>query len=97
MNKLFKGGRSAMPKYNSAENEKVFNSAENWCFSALLNKNFNFGALDFGPVERPSKGITIVPKYNSAENKFIVQQFQKSSVFGTAVLRHCCTAPFKAA
>ena len=39
-------GRSTVPMYNSAENEKVFESDENWWFSAaLLNKNFIFGTF----------------------------------------------------
>ena len=64
-------------------------------FSALLY---------FGTVEHPSKSATAVPKYKSAEKKFIVQQCQKSSIFGTVehflnfgtfVLRHCWTLPFQ--
>ena len=80
------GGRSTVPKYNSAENEKVFIDDFRHCWTIIL-----FSALlYFGSVKRPSKGITTVPKINllfsSAKNyKFsaLLSTFSFSALLST--------------
>ena len=94
-------GRSTVPKYNSAENENVFNSAENWWFSALLNKKIYVqhsctSALfsDLLRAAQQFRGTTmskIIFLFNSAENhqlSALLNSFSFSALlyFGTVVL-----------
>ena len=94
-------GRSTVPKYNSAENEKVFNSAENWWFSALLSYKFIFGTLVLRHcwtpplrVAQQCRSTTVLKTillFNSAENHQIsalLNTFSFSALlyFGTVVL-----------